>query len=359
MAIDFDLSDAQRAFQDAVGGYLAETCTPRQVLATFKDALLAERVWRGACELGLPGVVTPAAYGGLGLGFLDASIIAEVMGRYGAPCGLAEHWLASACLASAAHDDLRKKWLPRLATGAARATLSFAEDDDRWGPEEWRDSGAHTLTAIRPHTPWPAAADIIIVGLAGGRLGLIETEAGGVTAELSGALDATRPLAKVSFSNAPLHILADSDALARRLRDLWLTLLAADACGGASHCLDATVAYVKERKQFGVPVGQFQGVKHQLADLAVKVAPACALYWYAAHALDLDLPDASVAAAQAKAHCSELYVDAARKAIELHGGIGYTWEYGLHIWLRRSLHDRQFLGAPRKHRARIADLKGW
>lgn len=359
MPIDFDVSDAQRAFQDTVEAYLAHTCPPQKILSAFKDTSLSESVWRGACELGLPGVLTPVDYDGLGLGFLDAAVIAEAIGRFGAPSCLAEHWVATAALAGSAHHALKQKWLPALAAGAARASVCFAGGDERWTPAEWSLEPGKTLNAICPHTPWAGGADILLIGLAGGRLGIIEAVSGVVSAQPAHSLDATRPLAMLTIKNATLHVISEDSALAWRMFDLWATLLAADASGGASHCLNATVGYVKQRVQFGVPIGQFQGVKHQLADMALNTGPICGLYWYAAHALDTDMPDASRAAAQAKAHCTVAFVDAARKAIELHGGIGYTWEYGLHIWLRRSLYNRQYLGGPRKHRARVADLSGW
>ncbi|MET0373632.1 MAG: acyl-CoA dehydrogenase family protein [Rhizorhabdus sp.] len=141
--------------------------------------------------------------------------------------------------------------------------------------------------------------------------------------------------------------------------DAALVLVAADALGGAQSCVDLSVAYAKEREQFGQPIGRFQALKHQLAQMALEVEPARALVWYAGYAHDADLPDAARAAAMAKAHLADRFVSVARAAVAAHGGIGYTWEYGLNNGFRRSLFDRAYLGSPSLHRARAADLAGW
>src|SRR5438132_245830 len=144
-----------------------------------------------------------------------------------------------------------------------------------------------------------------------------------------------------------------------RARDAGLVLLAADAYGGARRCLDMTLKYALTREQFGQPIGAFQAVKHQLADLAADLDPALSLWWYAAHAYDHIPERAERHAAIAKAHLTDLYDRATRVTTELHGGIGFTWEYDLHLWFRRAVFDRAFLGEATYHRLRAADLAGW
>jgi len=144
-----------------------------------------------------------------------------------------------------------------------------------------------------------------------------------------------------------------------RARDAGLVLLAADAYGGARRCLEMTVRYVLTREHFGQPIGAFQGVKHQLADLATELDPALSLWWYAAHAFDRIRDRSERHAAIAKAHLTDLFDRVARVTTELHGGIGFTWEYDLHLWFRRSVFDRAFLGEAGYHRARAAELAGW
>src|SRR5437016_5676053 len=166
-------------------------------------------------------------------------------------------------------------------------------------------------------------------------------------------------LATVELETAPATKVAAGRAAIDRPRDAGLVLLAADAYGGARRCLDMTVKYALTREQFGQPIGAFQGVKHQLADLAADLDPALSLWWYAAHAYD-HLPErAARHAAIAKAHLTDLYDRAARVATELHGGIGFPWEYDLHLWFRRAVFDRAFLGEATYHRLRAADLAGW
>jgi len=285
--------------------------------------------------------------------------VTEVLGRFAAPSGFIEHVVGSACLAWCRDAELKANWLPRLAAGTSRVTLSFAGEGEDWSPAEWSLSPEKTLSATRHNVPWPSQMDIMLIGLRGRKLGLIDLAGAGVTVEPMASLDPTRPLATIVLDEAACTPIDADDALAWRLFDLWSILLAADAFGGASHCLGTTVAFAGERVQFGQPIGQFQAVKHQLADLALQIEPMAGLYWYAAHALDKYLPDSSIAAARAKAHVTEIYAESVRRSIELHGGIGYTWEFGIHVWLRRAIYDRQYLGTPARHRARVADLLGW
>jgi alkylation response protein AidB-like acyl-CoA dehydrogenase len=144
-----------------------------------------------------------------------------------------------------------------------------------------------------------------------------------------------------------------------RVRDVGLVLLAADAFGGASRLVEMSVEYAKTRVQFDVPIGQFQAVKHKLADMATDVEPARGLYWYAAHAIDRLPAESERAAALAKAHLTDRYLQVAREAVEVHGGIGFTWECDVQIWFKRAMFDRAYLGPPEGHRDRAAALAGW
>ena len=158
---------------------------------------------------------------------------------------------------------------------------------------------------------------------------------------------------------APAEELAGGVDAAGRVRDLALILLAADAFGGASRCVEMAVAYAQSREQFGVTIGHFQGLKHQLANLAVDVEPARALYWYAAHAYDHVPDEATRIAALAKAHVTARFMHAARDTVEAHGGYGCTWECEVQIWFKRAMFDRAFFGTPAVHRERAASLASW
>jgi len=183
--------------------------------------------------------------------------------------------------------------------------------------------------------------------------------AAGITHTALKGFDMTRRLTMVGFDATPATKIAAGRAAIDRTRDAGLILLAADAFGAAAKCIDMTVKYSLTREQFGQPIGAFQGVKHQLADLVCDLEPTRSLWWYAAHAFDHIQDKSERHAALAKAHVTDLFDRVGRYAIELHGGIGFTWEFDLHLWWRRALFDRAFLGEASYHRERAAALAGW
>ena len=326
----FHLTEEQKAIQEAVRRTLADSWPIERIHAFADgDADFDRASWDALMALGLGGILLPDS----GMGLLDAALACEVAGEAAAAGPLIGQLLAVAAAAASgkANPDA-------LASGEAVATL------------------VHGGSAF---VPCARAADIFLVvdRAAGVRL----VPAGdGVTIEAVRASDRTRPVSKVAFADGAGEMLfAAADPVTARLADAALVLLAADALGGAQKVTDMSVAYAKEREQFGQPVGRFQALKHQLAHMALDVEPARALVWYAAYAWDAELPDAPRAAAMAKAHLCDVYVRATRAAVAAHGGIGYTWEYGLNYWFRRALFDRAWLGSPSEHRARAADLASW
>jgi alkylation response protein AidB-like acyl-CoA dehydrogenase len=219
-----------------------------------------------------------------------------------------------------------------------------------------------TLTGTKTFVPYGAAADAILVAATeAGEPGLwlVERGAAGLSARPRTGIDMTRRLDRVTFDRTPATKLATGRAAIDRARDAGLVLIAADAYGGACRCLEMTTQYALTREQFGQIIGGFQAVKHQLADLTAEIEPSLSLYWYAAHAFDHITDKAERHAALAKAHLTDLYDRATRVATELHGGIGFTWEFDLHLWFRRAIFDRSFLGEAGHHRERAAALAGW
>jgi alkylation response protein AidB-like acyl-CoA dehydrogenase len=173
-------------------------------------------------------------------------------------------------------------------------------------------------------------------------------------------IDHSRPIATLTLDGAPAEALSNAHlAVASRVRDAALVLLAADAFGAAWNLTRQTVDYAKSRQQFGAPIAQFQGVKHQLADMATAIEPTRGLFWFAAHAWDRDEPGAARDCAIAKAHITDVACDIARAAVELHGGLGFTWECDVHLWFKRAMFDRTWFGTPAHHRARIGALGDW
>jgi alkylation response protein AidB-like acyl-CoA dehydrogenase len=330
----FHLSEEQSAIQDAVRGTLTDSW-PLERLHKFADSGedFDPESWQALMALGLGGILLPDS----GMGLLDAALVSEVAGAMAAPGPLIAQSLAVAAVARS-NNEAAQLHLDGLVAGTTLAAMALGDS---------------------PFVQSARAAQLFLVGDRKDGLALIESGEG-VTIEPVSSTDRSRPLSRVSFESATRHELCGpGDPLAAKICDAALVLIAADALGGALHCMGISVAYAKEREQFGQPIGRFQGLKHQLAHMALDAEPARALVWYAAYAHDADLPDAPRAAAMAKAHLCDVYVRSTRAAVAAHGGIGYTWEYGLNYWFRRSVANRAWLGSPAFHRARAAELAGW
>ena len=329
----FHLTEEQAAIQDAVRGTLADSW-PMERLHKFADgdADFDPDSWSALMALGLGGLLLPDS----GMGLLDAALVCEMAGAAAAPGPLFGQLLTVTAIARS-DNPAAKAYLDGLASGATVATLAL-------------DDGAFVQSA--------RSAQLFLAGSRDGALTLVEAAGTAITPIRS--TDRSRPLSRVAFGDAVVHELFPAgDPMVAYIFDAALVLLAADALGGAQHCTDLSVQYAKDREQFSQPIGRFQGLKHQLAQMALEVEPARALVWYAAYALDAALPDAARAAAMAKAHLGEVYVRTTRAAVAAHGGIGYTWEYGLNYWFRRAIFDNAYLGSPAEHRARAAAMAGW
>jgi len=354
----FLLSDEQLAMADGLETLLAQQCPARRVHQIIDgDEAFEPGLWQKLLDFGVASVMVSEEYGGLGLELIDLAIIAESLGQHAAPVPFLGHVLATLAIAIGGSDAQRQRWLPRLAAGEVLATVALGEGDARWRPEEWT-AGLTGQPVVKHAVPHGAEAKLLVVGMADGGLGLVEADGIGDIERLD-ATDRTRPIDRVTLHAGAVEPLPGGQEAASRLFDAAAVLLAADAFGGGSHCLSMSVAYAKEREQYGRPIGSFQAVKHQLADMALRVEPGRGLYWYAAHAYNA-IPDQSAyAAAQAKAHVCDAYLQAARDSVEAHGGIGFTWEHDAHIYLKRAIFDWAWLGQPSQHRQRAADLIGW
>jgi len=358
--VNFDLTEEQDLLQETVRQFAANECPPGRVRAIFDgDQGHDPALWKGLLELGLGAIAVPDEYGGAGLELLDLALASEVLGAGAVPGPFLGHSLAGLALLYAGSDAQKKSWLPKLASGEAIGTVAFAEGEGRWQPEDWTIAGGATLSGVKAHVPFGAHADLYVVGTRGGGLALVERGARGFEVEPLAGIDRTRRLSELRFADTPCEALPGGPAAAARVRDAGLVLLAADAFGGAARLLEMSVEYAKTRQQFGITIGSFQGLKHQLANMAVEVEPARGLYWYAAHALDHLPAESERSAALAKAHLTQVYMQVARDAVEAHGGIGFTWECDVQIYFKRAMFDRAFLGAPAAHRERAAALAGW
>ncbi|MDB5483675.1 MAG: acyl-CoA dehydrogenase domain protein [Caulobacteraceae bacterium] len=360
--MDFALSQDQKLMQASLAGTLDRAC-PLERVRAFAETRepVARDVWGALTELGVPGLLIAEEHGGLGLGLLDAALIAETLGAHVAPTPfLGSAILAPLAIAGAGSPAQQQAWLPRLASGDSLAgaaiaeTISGARDGAGVGARGGRLNGK-ALFALDA-----AEADIVLVADSAGGLWLVAGDAPGLTRVLLTTIDVTRSVSELRFEATPAEALSSGDIAAtlRRLRDAAWTMTAADMLGAAGVMIDKAVAYAKERRQFGRLIGSFQAVKHLCAEMAAELEPCRALIWYAAYAQDAVPAEASLTAAHAKAHLSEVSRFVARTATEVHGGMGITDLLGLHYWFKRVGLDRQLFGGPERVRHLAAVMQG-
>ena len=344
-----------------------------------------DKLWQAvAADMGCAGLLIPERDGGAGASYREAAAAAEVLGSYVAPVPfLGSAVVATAALLSVAEGSsssgtpftLAKAaadLLAKMADGGVTAALAvpFATAPGSGFPASVRVAGprpgddATGVARLRGMVSGVAdalPAGVLLVPADGVPHGfyLVDMAAEGVAKAPVTSLDMTRQLCDLSFDDAPATLIASGQAAERAL-DAALAagagILAAEQTGLAQRCLDMTVAYVKERKQFARPVGSFQALKHRLADLWVSVTQARAASRYAAACLATGSADAKVAVALAKAYCSEVAVQAAQECVQMHGGIGFTWEHPAHLFLKRAKADSIAFGTADAHRAALASL---
>ena len=370
---DLLYSDTERALADSLSSLLADRGSLDKVLARTESAeTYDDGLWQTvAGDLGLAGLLIPERDGGAGASYREVCSAAEALGSFVAPVPfLGSAVVATAALLSVASgiSDL----LRRMADGSVTVTLAvpFAGAPGGPFPASVRVAGpkpgdAQTGIARLRGTVRGVAdalpATVLLVPADGvpQALYLVDMSDPGVAKAPVVSLDMTRQLCDLSFDDAPGRLIA-SGAAASQAVDAALTagagVLAAEQVGVAQRCLDMTLAYVKERRQFARPVGSFQALKHRLADVWVAVSQARAASRYAAACLASGDPDAKVAVAIAKAYCSEAAVHAAQECVQLHGGIGFTWEHPAHLYLKRAKADSVGFGTPDAHRAALAPL---
>jgi alkylation response protein AidB-like acyl-CoA dehydrogenase len=265
--------------------------------------------------------------------------------------------LAPLALMRGGSEAQRTEWLPKLAAGEVQAAIATAEPIAGARDGAGLTAAGGKVTGKALFVPGGMGAGLIVAADATGGLHLVRGDAAGLSRSLMPTIDDTRRLAELSFADTPAEPLTANDGLAT-LRDAAWVILAADTLGAAQVMLDKAVAYAKERRQFGRVIGSFQAVKHLCAEMAAELEPARALVWYAAYAFDHAPQEASLMAAHAKAHTSEIGRFIARTSMEVHGGIGITDLLGLHFWFKRIGQNRQLLGGPEKVREIAARVQG-
>ncbi len=347
----FAFTDEQAMIAETAKAFFAEQATSERTRAAMARTGVDDTLWQAfTAELGLAGVAVPEAEGGVGLGMVELAILAEEAGRHVAALPLlASVGLAIPAILAGGSAGQKARLLAHLTAGDLVASFAEVAPGTTW------IDGALTGAAL--HVPHGARADLFVVAVDGTAL-LVERDAPGLTVTPLTSIDQTRPYARLDFGAVAAEPLADPAATLAAAHRTGALVIAADALGGAQACLDRTVAYAQERVQFGRAIGSFQAVKHRLADMMVAVEQARSAVYWAACAIDEGSDEAAFAVHAAKAFACDTYSDAAGEMIQLHGGIGFTWEHDAHLYFKRARSNRGLLGTPDWHREQIAALAG-
>jgi alkylation response protein AidB-like acyl-CoA dehydrogenase len=373
--MNLGISTEQRELRESVRRFLTERAPLTKVRELMETADGTDPdVWRQAsAQLGLPGIAIPEEYGGAGFSFAEQAIVLEELGAalFTGPY-LASAVLAATALLASDDEEAKKDLLPGIAAGETVATLAFTEDGGSWDPASIRLAAAKTtkngwrLDGHKSFVLDGHAADLILVLAAtetGGQLSLfaVTSTADGLTRQALPTLDQTRKLARLAFHDTPARLVGEpgaARAVLDHVLDVAAVALAAEQLGGAQRALDMAVAYAKVRQQFGRPIGSFQAIKHRCADLLLEVESLRSAVGYAAAAVAAGSAELPVLAPLLKAYASDVYSHVAGENIQIHGGIGFTWEHDAHLYLKRAKASELFLGDASYHRERLATRIG-
>lgn len=366
--MDFDFNDEQYLFQEATRGFLGANYSLDRLHGLLDGDGFDADLWRKLAETGAFGMIVPEEYGGMGLDLVDLSLVLEEYGRALVPSPVAETLIATDVIVRFGTEEQKKRRLPGIAEGRLRIVPALVEADAGYAPSDivlaatpngagWKASGCKVLV---PHA---ASADLILLALrtgSGGPLALAMIEPGrdGVTIIEQSTLDPSGrfysvQLDGVSIAREDIIGGASGPAAVQRLFDVGGVVAATMMTGIASRVLDDSVEYAGQRIQFGKPIGSFQAIKHRCADIAVKLDSARSAAYFAAWALASDAPECEKAVSMAKSYCGEAARFACNECIQIHGGVGFTWELGLHFFLRRSKMLELSYGDAAYHRERV------
>ena len=372
--MDFGFSQEQEMLRATARKFFENECPSTFVRARMEeDAGVTADFWKKLAEQGWLGLVYPEEFGGTGLGFVDLTVLMEEMGRAVMPGPFLSTLLAGLAILEAGSVEQKKEWLAKLSDGAAKASLAWTEPSARWDAAgvttgARNTGGTWTLTGTKLFVPDAHLADVLVVAARtsegkrpedGVSLFLVEARAKGLTTKLLPTMDQTRKLCEVKLDGTPGVLLGAKDAgwaPLERVVQRATVALCAEMCGGAQKVLDMTTEYAKIRIAFGKPIGSYQGVKHRAADMLVDVENAKSLTYYAAWAVDENAMEAPLAASMAKAYASDAFRRVAGAGIQLHGGIGFTWEHDLHLYFKRAKSSEFTFGDATYHRERVAEL---
>jgi alkylation response protein AidB-like acyl-CoA dehydrogenase len=370
--MNFAFSEEQDELRKSVRRFLDDKSPETEVRRLMEtESGYDTAVWNQMAEqLGLQSLTIPEEYGGSGFTYVELIVVLEEMGAslLCAPFFSTVALGANALLTSG-DESAKAEYLPGIAAGETIATLAFTEDTGRW------DADGITLSATAAGDGWTLdghksfvidghVADLIlVVGRTGAGLSLfaVAGDAAGLTRSPLATMDQTRKQARLEFSKTPARLIGTDGGAEAGLAttlDLAAVALAAEQVGGAQHCLESSVEYAKTRIQFGRPIGSFQAIKHKCADMLLEVESAKSAAYYAGWAAAEDSDELPVVASLAKSYCSEAYFHAAAETIQIHGGIGFTWEHPAHLYFKRAKSSELMLGDPAYHRELLAQRIG-
>ncbi len=362
--MNFAFDADQVMLRDSVVRLLRDRVDPGRLAARGVrfDAPYDPGLWREMCELGWSGIVVPERFGGLGLGLVEWIVICEEIGRALAPCPYFGNYLGTLALSAAGAEAQQHRLFPAMIDGSARLALAWSEHESAEDPLCVRSVVAgDTLRGTKRYVIDADAATHFIVTARDPSqalgLYLVEREQGGVAVEALPWMDITRRVGTVRFEGAicePLPVAFD--AAWPWINDRALLALAAENAGGAEAVLLRSVAYAKERVQFGKPIAAYQAIKHRCADMLMQVESAKALGCYAAWALEHSAPEGPAAAAMAKSYSADAYRHCTSEAIQIHGAIGFTWELPIHLYYKRARANAVQFGNPTRLRDRVIEL---
>jgi alkylation response protein AidB-like acyl-CoA dehydrogenase len=376
LKMQFVHSEEQQMIRASARTLLAQYGSERLRAAMREPGGYEVALWRQISgELGWSGLAIPEADGGAGLGWVELCILQEEQGRrLVASPFFASVALAGAIVREAANEAQRHALLERIAAGT-RVACALSGPDGRPPPQAVAvqldtRAGNRVLSGVSDFVIHADTAEwLLVLARSGGSAGLsvvvLPAAMPGISMTPHVMLDLTRPMAQVAFTNVPvaeeqlLGSAGAADAAVARGLDLARIALAAEALGGAEQVLEMTTEYVKQRVQFGRPIGSFQALKHRLADMMVQVEAAKSAAWYAACVADEGGEELAEAAAIAKSYCCDAFYDCAANAIQLHGGVGFTWEHDVQLYFKRARASATLLGSPAWHRERLMRVLGF
>lgn len=372
--MEISLSEDQQLFRETCRRALEEHSPIGHVRELIDDPVGFDRaVWRQGGELGWYAMLVPEEHGGgsvSGDGLVDLTIIAEELGRMVHPGPFHATNVVAFAVAEFGSAAMRERYLPPIVSGEVIATWAFAAPDHECtarsvGVRAMPAGDGYVLDGVTAHVPHAAAADVLLVtaaGLGGLTQFVLPTDTAGLSVEPLESLDLTQRLANVRFDSA--HAPADAvvgppggaDTAVERQLQVALVLQCADTIGASDQGLAITVQYSKDRVAFGRPIGSYQALKHRMADHRMWLEGSCAITAYAARAVQDDQGDAAVAARVAKAHVGKWSSAILHDCIQLHGGIGMTWEHDLHLYFRRAISNEVLYGSPSAHCRSLVDI---